>query len=82
MADMYLVSRRPGAPPRRGGRAWPIGQTRAELSPEQVATIAADPRYQIQRDAGDGADGSTVSPAQDGPAPRPKRPRRTKTAEA
>lgn len=46
----YVVTRLPGAPPRRAWRAWELGDTRvpaAELTQMQVSAIAADPLYRI-----------------------------------
>jgi len=43
----YLVTRSAGAPPRRAGRVWPVGETRADLSDAEVAAIAADPGYAL-----------------------------------
>lgn len=43
-----VVTRLPGAPPRRAGRVWAVGETIAEgLTAEQMQQIAADPRYRI-----------------------------------
>lgn len=45
---LYQVTRRPGAPPRRAGRLWPVETpVKADLSSAQVARIAADPGYLI-----------------------------------
>lgn len=44
----YHVTRRPGAPPRRAGRVWPVGTTAAALTPDQAARVAADPGYLIE----------------------------------
>lgn len=47
-AARYTVTRLPGAPARRAGRAWALGETLAlRLSPDQVAALAADPGYTI-----------------------------------
>jgi len=62
---LYHVTRRPGAPPRRAGRTWPQGQTRAELTAEQLAALQADPHYTV----------ACASPAKDGPTQKPPRKR-------
>jgi len=69
---LYHVTRHPGAPPRRAGRTWPQGQTRAELTDGQLAALQADPGYSV----------ASASPAKDGPtaAPARKRAPRKKTA--
>jgi hypothetical protein len=42
----HLVTRLPGAPPRRAGLVWPLGETIAEgLTEAQAAAIALDPGY-------------------------------------
>jgi hypothetical protein len=44
----YVVTRLPGAPPCRAGRPWAPGETRADdLSPAQLAALAADPGYRV-----------------------------------
>jgi hypothetical protein len=46
-----LVTRLPGAPPRRAGRVWAEGETHATLTEAEIALVAADPRYRIERPA-------------------------------
>ena len=48
MGDVtHVVTRLPGAPPRRAGRVWPPGETVAELSEAKVAALVADPGYRV-----------------------------------
>jgi hypothetical protein len=45
----YRVTRLPGAPARRAGRLWPEGESQAvDLTPAQLADIAADPLYRLE----------------------------------
>jgi hypothetical protein len=71
----YLVTRMPGAPPRRAGREWAMGETRAELDAAQVAALDDDPRYGVVP-----IGPAEPQPAQDPPPKRRGRPRKTEEA--
>jgi hypothetical protein len=75
----YTVTRGPSAPPRRAGRAWPVGETVAELTGAQVAAIAADPGYAIAPVSVSGGSGAEKPPAGN-PAGRGKTRARSRTA--
>lgn len=72
MAVTYRVTRLPGAPPRRGGREWPAGESRADLSPREAAAIAADPGYRIDEISEPDRAAPSAAPS----APKPRRRRR------
>jgi hypothetical protein len=67
----YTVTRSPSAPPRRAGRAWPVGETVSELSGAQVAAIEADPGYSVAPYSSMGV-ASAEKPAAGNPAGRGK----------
>lgn len=48
MSAIYRVFRLPGAPQRRAGRDWVIGETEAKLMDAEAKAIAADPGYRIE----------------------------------
>lgn len=43
-----LVTRLAGAPPRRAGRAWDLGETVTDLTEEQMRSVRSDPRYRLE----------------------------------
>ena len=47
--DTYVVTRRPGAPARRAGLVWPVGDTEARLSPAEADAIGRDPGFDLCR---------------------------------
>jgi len=71
----HLVTRLPGAPPRRAGLVWPLGETIAEgLTQAQAAAIAADPGYRL-----DVLDVVAVAAIPADPAPKTPRARRPRS---
>lgn len=65
------VTRLPGAPPRRAGRTWPEGQSAsADLTPAEIASIQADPRYRLEV-LDEANDTEAVGTASQGPLPAP-----------
>jgi hypothetical protein len=64
----YLVTRLPGAPPRRAGRVWPVGVSAVDLCAAEVAVIAADPGYLIVAVGTPTAVGPSAAAAAAGPA--------------
>jgi len=69
---MHLVTRTPGAPPRRAGRVWAAGETRCTLTAAEAAAVAADPGYRL----------ALIQPTYPVAAPAPEAPEETGRTEA
>lgn len=66
-----LVTRASSAVPRRAGRAWPSGETAADLTEDQMRALEKTPGYAVERLELTGSEEPALFPT-----PAPKRARR------
>jgi hypothetical protein len=53
-----IVTRRPGAPPRRAGREWAEGETRTELADAELRVLSVALGYEVRCEPDPATDGS------------------------